>query len=330
MSCMERREFITLLGGTVASWPLAARAQQPSMPVIGFLHPTSLDAYADRLRPFREGLKDAGFIEGENVAIEYRWAENQTDRLPALAAELARRQVAVIAAPGPPAALAAKAATTTIPIVFLMNEDPVRLGLVASLARPGGNLTGINIFSAELAAKRLDLLRELVPGAARVGVLVNPVNATTTESTLRDVEPAARAIGLQIQVLNARTSREIDAAFATFVRERSDAVFVGADSFFVSRRVQLTNLAVRHAVPAIYSARDFAEVGGLMSYGASLTDASRQMGVYTGRILKGAKPADLPVVQSSKFELVINHQTARMLGVEIPPMLLARADEVIE
>jgi putative tryptophan/tyrosine transport system substrate-binding protein len=330
MSCMERREFITLLGGTVASWPLAARAQQPSMPVIGFLHPTSLDAYADRLRPFREGLKDAGFIEGENVAIEYRWAENQTDRLPALAAELARRQVAVIAAPGPPAALAAKAATTTIPIVFLMNEDPVRLGLVASLARPGGNLTGINIFSAELAAKRLDLLRELVPGAARVGVLVNPVNATTTESTLRDVEPAARAIGLQIQVLNARTSREIDAAFATFVRERPDAVFVGADSFFVSRRVQLTNLAVRHAVPAIYSARDFAEVGGLMSYGASLTDASRQMGVYTGRILKGAKPADLPVVQSSKFELVINHQTARMLGVEIPPMLLARADEVIE
>jgi putative tryptophan/tyrosine transport system substrate-binding protein len=330
MSCMERREFITLLGGTVASWPLAARAQQPSMPVIGFLHPTSLDAYADRLRPFREGLKDAGFIEGENVAIEYRWAENQTDRLPALAAELARRQVAVIAAPGPPAALAAKAATTTIPIVFLMNEDPVRLGLVASLARPGGNLTGINIFSAELAAKRLDLLRELVPGAARVGVLVNPVNATTTESTLRDVEPAARAIGLQIQVLNASTSREIDAAFATFVRERPDAVFVGADSFFVSRRVQLTNLAVRHAVPAIYSARDFAEVGGLMSYGASLTDASRQMGVYTGRILKGAKPADLPVVQSSKFELVINHQTARMLGVEIPPMLLARADEVIE
>jgi putative tryptophan/tyrosine transport system substrate-binding protein len=285
------------------------------MPVIGFLHPTSLDAYADRLRPFREGLKDAGFIEGENVAIEYRWAENQMDRLPALAAELARRQVAVIAAPGPPAALAAKAATTTIPIVFLMNEDPVRLGLVASLARPGGNLTGINIFSAELAAKRLDLLRELVPGAVRVGVLVNPVNATTTESTLRDVGPAARAIGLQIQVLNASTSREIDAAFATFVRERPDAVFVGADSFFVSRRVQLTNLAVRHAVPAIYSARDFAEVGGLMSYGASLTDASRQMGVYTARILKGAKPADLPVVQSTKFELVINAQTARMLGL---------------
>jgi ABC-type uncharacterized transport system substrate-binding protein len=327
---VKRRQFISLLGGAAAAWPLAARAQQPSMPVIGFLHPTSLAAYADRLRPFREGLKDAGFIEGENVAIEYRWAENQTDRLPVLAAELARRQVAVIAAPGPPAALAAKAATTTIPIVFLMNEDPVRLGLVASLARPGGNLTGINIFSAELAAKRLDLLRELVPGAARVGVLVNPVNATTTESTLRDVEPAARAIGLQIQVLNASTGREIDAAFATFVRERADAVFVGADSFFVSRRVQLTNLAVRHAVPAIYSARDFAEVGGLMSYGASLTDASRQMGVYTGRILKGAKPADLPVVQSSKFELVINHQTARMLGLDVPPMLLARADEVIE
>ena len=327
---MRRRQFITLLGGAAGSWPLAARAQQPTMPVTGFLHPTSLDAYADRLRPFREGLKDAGFIEGENVAIEYRWAENQTDRLPALAAELARRQVAVIAAPGPPAALAAKAATTTIPIVFLMNEDPVRLGLVASLARPGGNLTGINIFSAELAAKRLDLLRELVPGAARVGVLVNPVNATTTESTLRDVEPAARAIGLQIQVLNASTSREIDAAFATFVRERPDAVFVGADSFFVSRRVQLTNLAVRHAVPAIYSARDFAEVGGLMSYGASLTDASRQMGVYTGRILKGAKPADLPVVQSTKFELVINAQTARMLGLTVPDKLLVAADEVIE
>ena len=327
---MRRRQFITLLGGAAVSWPLAARAQQPTMPVTGFLHPTSLDAYADRLRPFREGLKDAGFIEGENVAIEYRWAENQTDRLPALAAELARRQVAVIAAPGPPAALAAKAATTTIPIVFLMNEDPVRLGLVASLARPGGNLTGINIFSAELAAKRLDLLRELVPGAARVGVLVNPVNATTTESTLRDVEPAARAIGLQIQVLNASTSREIDAAFATFVRERPDAVFVGADSFFVSRRVQLTNLAVRHAVPAIYSARDFAEVGGLMSYGASLTDASRQMGVYTGRILKGAKPADLPVVQSTKFELVINAQTARMLGLTVPDKLLVAADEVIE
>jgi putative tryptophan/tyrosine transport system substrate-binding protein len=264
------------------------------------------------------------------VAIGYRWAENQMDRLPALAAELARRQVAVIAAPGPPAALAAKTATTTIPIVFLMNEDPVRLGLVASLARPGGNLTGINIFSAELAAKRLDLLRELVPGAARVGVLVNPVNATTTESTLRDVEPAARAIGLQIQVLNASTSREIDAAFATFVRERPDAVFVGADSFFVSRRVQLTNLAVRHAVPAIYSARDFAEVGGLMSYGASLTDASRQMGVYTGRILKGAKPADLPVQQPTKFELVINARTAKALGLEVPPTLIARADEVIE
>ena len=327
---MRRRQFITLLGGAAVSWPLAARAQQPPMPVTGFLHPTSLDAYADRLRPFREGLKDAGFIEGENVAIEYRWAENQTDRLPALAAELARRQVAVIAAPGPPAALAAKAATTTIPIVFLMNEDPVRLGLVASLARPGGNLTGINIFSAELAAKRLDLLRELVPGAARVGVLVNPVNATTTESTLRDVEPAARAIGLQIQVLNASTSREIDAAFATFVRERPDAVFVGADSFFVSRRVQLTNLAVRHAVPATYSSRDFAEVGGLMSYGASLTDASRRMGVYTGRILKGAKPADLPVVQSTKFELVINAQTARMLGLTVPDKLLVAADEVIE
>ena len=297
---------------------------------IGFLHPNA-GAHAVRLRPFRKGLKEAGYIEGQNVTVEYRWAESQTDRLPALMAELARRHVAVIAAPaGNLAALAAKAATTTIPIVFVMGEDPVKLGLVASLARPGGNLTGINIFSAELAAKRLDLLRELVPGAARVGVLVNPVNATTTESTLRDVEPAARAIGLQIQVLNASTSREIDAAFATFVRERADAVFVGADSFFVSRRVQLTNLAVRHAVPATYSARDFAEVGGLMSYGASLTDASRQTGVYTGRILKGAKPADLPVVQSTKFELVINAQTARMLGLTVPDKLLVAADEVIE
>jgi putative ABC transport system substrate-binding protein len=327
---MRRRDFIALLGGA-AAWPRVARAQQPAMPVIGFLDPRSPDGMTERVRAFRQGLKNTGIVEGENVAIEYRWAENQIDRLPALAADLVRRRVAVIAAPGGAAsALAAKAATSTIPIVFTVNEDPVRLGLVASLARPGGNATGINFLSGELVAKRLELLRELVPGAARVALLVNPTAATSAERTLLDVEPAARAIGLQIQVVNASTGREIDAAFATFVRERPDALFVGSDALFVSRRVQLANLASRHAVPATYSSREIAEVGGLMSYGANIQDAWRQAGVYTGQILKGAKPADLPVVQSSKFELVINASTARMLGLTVPDKLLVAADEVIE
>jgi ABC-type uncharacterized transport system substrate-binding protein len=325
-----RREFITLIGGA-AAWPLAARAQQSAMPVIGFLHPASPESYADQLRAFRQGLKEAGFVEGENVAIEYRWAEGQNDRLPALADELVRRRVAVIAAAGGPnSTLAAQAATTTVPIVFVTGQDPVRLGLVTSLARPGGNLTGINFFTVELVAKRLELLRELLPGAMRIAVFVDPASAATTESTLRDVEAAARVMRLQIQVLKVGTSREIEAAFTSFVGERPDAIFVGISVFFTARRVQLAQLAARHAVPAIYPDRLHAEVGGLISYGASLTDAYRQVGIYTGRILKGAKPADVPVVQSSKFELVINHPTARMLGLTVPPSLLARADEVIE
>jgi putative ABC transport system substrate-binding protein len=327
---VNRREFISLLGGA-ATWPLAARAQQPAMPVIGFLNPASPDGYAARLRAFRQGLKDSGYVEGENVAIEFRWAEGQFDRLAALATELVRRQVAVIAlAAGTAAPLAAKVATTTIPIVFAVGEDPVRLGLVASLARPGGNLTGINFFNTELTAKRLEILRELVPAATRVAVLVNPADAATAEPTVRDVDAAARAMGLQIQLLNASTSLEINAAFATFVRERPDAIFVSGDGFFNSRRVQLVHLATRHAVPASFGGRDYPDIGGLMSYGTNIADAFRQVGVYTGRILKGEKPADLPVVQASKFELVINAQTARMLGLTVPDKLLVAADEVIE
>ena len=329
---MRRREFITLLGSAAAAsaWPLGAQAQQPAIPVIGLLDPRPTDNNAFFVRGFRQGLKETGYVEGENVAIEYRWAENQMDRLPDLAADLVRRRVAVIAASGGFASVsAAKAKTTTIPIVFAISEDPVRLGLVASLARPGGNLTGINFLSAELVAKRLELLREIVPAAARLAVLVNPAGPTP-EITLRDVEPAARAIGLQIQVVRASTSREIDAVFAAFLRERPDILFVGTDPFFSNRRVQLVHLATRHAIPASYPGRQFPDIGGLMSYGSDLADVYRQVGAYAGRTLKGAKPADLPVMQASKFELVINAQMARILGLTVPPALLARADEVIE
>ena len=325
---MRRREFIGLVGGAAAAWPLAARAQQPAMPVIGLLHSQSPDTLASRLRAFRQGLKESGYVEGENVAIEYRWAENQMDRLPILAADLVRRRVAVIAAIGP-SVFAAKAATTTIPIVFGVPDDPVRLGLVTNLARPGSNLTGINFFVGELTAKRLELLRTLVPGAVRVAVLVNP-DDTITAAVLTDIEAAARAMGLHIKVFNAGTGREINAAFATFKGERPDALFVGPDPFFTSRRTQLTHLASRHALPTTYSVRDFVEAGGLMSYGTNVVDAWRQVGDYAGRILKGTKPTDLPVVQASKFELTINAETARMLDLTVPPSLLSVADEVIE
>jgi putative ABC transport system substrate-binding protein len=329
---VRRRDLFAILAGAAgaAALPRAARAQQAT-PVIGLLGATSPFMETDYLRAFHQALKEAGYVAGENLAIEYRWAENQMDRLPALAADLVRRNVAVIATvQGPPVVLAAKAATATIPIVFTVSDDPVRLGLVASLARPGGNLTGINFVSTELAAKRLELLRELVPGAARVAVIVNPANVLQTETTLRDLEPAARAIGLQMQLHRADTSGEIDAAFATMARDRPDAVFISSSPFFTTRRVQLVQLTARHVIPATYVGRQYVEIGGLMSYGANLTDAWRQLGVYVGRILKGAKPADLPVVQSTKFELVINRQTARMIGLAVPQTLLASADEVIE
>jgi putative ABC transport system substrate-binding protein len=327
---MRRRAFIKLIVGSAAAWPLAARAQQPAVPVIGFLDSQSPGTFADAyLHGYRRGLKEVGYLEGENVTIEYRWAENQLDRLPELAADLIRRRVAIIVTAAPPAALAAKAATTTIPIVFGVGDDPIKIGLVASFNRPGGNLTGINFLSRELGAKRLALLHELVPSAIRVTVLVDPT-FPLTEGLLQDIVAAAPTMGLQIQVLNVSTSSEINAAFATFVRERPDALFVGLGPFLSNRRVQLVHLATRHAVPAIYVGRQYSEVGGLMTYGPNLVDAYRQMGVYTGRILKGAKPADLPVVQAATFELVINAETARMLDLTVPPALLARADEVIE
>jgi len=326
---MRRREVITLIGGAAAVWPLAARAQQPAMPAIGFLDPRAPEAITDRLRGFRQGLKETGFVEGENVTIIYRYAENQLDRLPELVADLVRRQVTVLLTGGGPAAFAAKAATTTIPAVFLIGDDPVRHGLVASLARPEGNLTGINIFIVELAPKRLELLRALVPTAARIAVLVNRTDPVT-ENQSKEVEAAALTMGLKIQVLNANSSREIYDAFETIGRERPDAVFVAASPFLNGRSVQLAQLEAFHRLPSAFALREGAESGGLMSYGANVVDAFRQAGIYTGRILKGAKPADLPVVQSSKFELIINAGTARMLGLTVPPSLLAIADQVIE
>jgi putative ABC transport system substrate-binding protein len=327
---MRRREFVTLLGGTVA-WPLAARAQQPSLPVIAFVSGRSADGSVSVAAAFRKGLNETGYAEGQNVTVEYHWLEGQYDRLPAVFADLVHRRVAVIAVPGStPAALAAKAATTTIPIVFGVGEDPVRLGLVANLARPGGNATGINFFVGEVEAKRLRLLHDMVPKAVRVAVLVNPANVSNTETTVHVVQEAAGAIGLQTEIVNATTISEIDAVFASFARERPDALFVHPDGFFVSRAVQFATLAARDKIPAAYPVRDMTAVGGLMSYGTDTTEMFRQVGVYTGSILKGAKPADLPVLQSTKFEFIINLQTARALGIEVPSGLLSIADDVIE
>ena len=320
----------TSLGGA-AAWPLAARAQQPGMPVVGVVSGESQETSVRRAGAFRKALNEAGYVEGQNVTVEYHWLEGQYDRLPPLMADLVRRRVAVIAIPGSnPAALAAKAATTTIPIVFGVGADPVELGLVASLARPGGNATGINFFVADLAAKRLGLLHDLVPKAVRITVLVNPANASSAEATRRDIPEAARAIGLQTQLLNASTSREIEAAFVTIVRDRADALFIAPDGFFLSRRVQFATLATRHGIPAAYSSREAVEAGVLMSYGTNGLDMFHQVGVYTGQILNGAKPADLPVLQSTKFEFVINLQTARALGIEVPNSIQLLADEVIE
>src|SRR5215470_11364025 len=326
---MKRRDFITLLGGAAAC-PLAARAQQP-MPVIGFVSSRSLDGSARHAAAFSQGLSETGYVEGQNVTVEYHWLDGKYDRLPSLMADLVRRRVGVIASIGDPSTRAAKAATATIPIAFGVSGDPVAHGLVASLARPGGNATGINFFSSEVLAKRLGLLRDLVPKAVRLAVLINPDNAATAEAALREIPEAARALGLQIQIiLKASTSGEIEAAFATLMRDRAEALIVTPDAFFVSRRVQFVTLAAHHRIPTAYNFREEVEAGGLMSYGTDNIGMYRQVGVYTGQILKGAKPADLPVVQSTKFEFVINAQTARLLGIEVSNSLQLLADEVIE
>jgi len=327
---MRRREFITLLSGAAAAWPLAARAQQGTMPLIGFLDTRTPDVVVSRVNAFRQGLKEAGYVEGESVAIAYRWAENKYERLPELVTDLVRRQVAVIVAVGVPAIFAVKAATTTVPALFILAEDPVGLGLVASLAHPGGNLTGINFLSAEVTTKRLEFLRQLVPHAARIALLVNPSDATRTEVTLRDAEAAARTLNLQIEAFNASTVDEIDAAFEKSAREKFDALFVETTPFLSVRFVQMAQLAMFYRLPVAHYERGFTEAGGLMSYGADISEAFRQAGVYSGRILKGEKPSDLPVVQSSKFEFAINTHAARLLGLTVPTQLLATADEVIE
>jgi putative ABC transport system substrate-binding protein len=329
---MRRREFITLLGGAATTWPVTALAQQqPALPVVGFVAGRSPETSGRVAVAFRKGLAEASYVDGQNVTVEYHWLGGRYELLPSLMADLVRRRVAVIAAPASnPAALAAKAATTTIPIVFGVGADPVKLGLVASVARPGGNATGINFFLADIAAKRLGLLHDLVPKAVRIAVLVNPANASTAEAARRDVPEAARAIGLQIEFLNASTSREIEAAFATLDRDRADALFITPDGFLTSRRVQLATSAARYGIPLASATREEVEAGGLMSYGTDVPDMYRQIGVYTGQILKGAKPADLPVMQSTKFEFVINLQTARQLGIEVPNSIQLLADEVIE
>jgi putative ABC transport system substrate-binding protein len=327
---LRRRDFITLLGGAPA-WPVAARAQQAALPVVGFISNANADISARYVAAFRKGLSETGNVEGQNVMVGYHWLEGQYDRLPALVTDLVRRRVAVIASPSlTPATLAFKAATSTIPIVFGVGDDPVKLGFVESLARPGGNATGINWFGNEVTSKRLALLHELVPRAVRIGVLVNPGNARASEVTLKGVREAANALGLEVLVGNASTSGEIDAAFAAFRRERAEALFVANNQLFGIRRVQFATLAVRDGLPTSYGVRDFVEAGGLMSYGTPLADMYRQVGIYTGTILKGTKPADLPVIQSTKFEFVINLQTAKALGLEVPPTMLAIADEVIE
>ena len=326
---MRRREFITLLGAA-ATWPLSARAQQAATPVIGYLDSRSPDAVENRLGGFRRGLKEAGYIESENVIIVHRWAEDQTDRLPLLAADLVSRSVAAIVTAGVPSSLAAKAATTTVPIIFIVGNDPVQIGLVASHSRPGGNLTGVNIFTSELVAKRLEVLRDLLPKAKRMGVLVNPADAGATDVQLKEIDAAARAMGLQVQVHNADTRDELDAAFEAMGRDRPDAVFVGSSAFLNGRRVQLSQLSTFYRLPAIYALRDFVEVGGLISYGSDIIDSFRQAGRYVGRVLKGAKPGELPIVKADKFELVINTRTARMLSLTVPSSLLGRADEIID